>query len=265
MESLPAELTEDVLVNLPLRQLLQLCRINQQTGAICKAEGFWRRFLWQHYHLEPIPGVNVRDQVRDTDRLIHDYRVQPIPGVNPRILIQKAQRILNGFFARDIYPSYRVLDPMVQYLSDDEINFEVNNVSPNQLWSVESIESIYNYLPIDPFPEMVVPEPRGNINLDNALNFASDLGHLDTRALTSDEQKYISEALGIVSQPTEYFTPRGLITIPFDVDRVDAFHNKLVQMQQHVDRIGRFNDFIHRIFRITQKSMYARYAGSFTP
>jgi hypothetical protein len=236
MEALPAELTEQVLLNLPFHQLQQACQTNSQAATICRLDTFWRRYLTRN------------------------YLIQPLPDVDPRQLVAKAQRILDGFFAHGAYPSYRVLGPMVLTLDEEGIEFEVNN-TVNDLVSISSIQYLGPYLRTAPplFPNMVVPAPHGNINLDGALNVDTKFRQLGQRPLTRDEHNYISTAINIVSQPTPYFTPDGLVTIPYDIDRSDEFIGRLNRLESG-QNIGAFADFLNGVFDDVAAYMYLRYA-----
>jgi hypothetical protein len=237
MEALPAELTEQVLLNLPFHQLQNVCRVNTQAVAICRLDTFWRRYLTRN------------------------YLIQPLPEVDPRQLVAKAQRILNGFFAQGSYPSYRVLGPMVLTLDEERIEFEVNN-TVNDLVSIYSIQYLDRYLrDIQPlFPDMVVPVLPGDINLDDALNSHTQLQQLGQRRLTRDEHAYISTTINSVSQPTQYFTPDGLVTIPYDIDRAVEFIGRLGRLELDSGRSGAFTDFMYSVFSDVSTYMYLRYA-----
>lgn len=232
MQPLPPEISEQVFLNLPFVDLQRACQVNREARAICESPTFWRNYLAKNYLIR-------------------------YDGDDPRRIVLRAQQILNGFFARGAYPSHRVLEPMVKYLYPEEIEFEVNNFR-NTLVTTYGIQSLPGNLPLS-FPNLVVPPPQGNINLDGALRLNVELYQMP-RSLTRDEHQYIARAIDIVSQPNEYFTPRGLITIPYDVELAANFTHKLGEMRDQYPQADSLGDFLFTVFSNVETYMYLRYA-----
>ena len=123
------------------------------------------------------------------------------------------KKILSALFEKQIYPSNRFLPVVTRNLQEADILREIKSLTAQQIIGPIILDQLDELKEI--YPEVARPFeiPDGKYNNKEPNKYTSH------QVINSDQKLLYSRVVKEFSTPTTYLTPKGSITIDFDVDR----------------------------------------------
>ena len=188
MDTLPAELIFDIYLHLKPSDLLAMCRYNIE---LCDRDDLWRYYIRRKYFINNVPD-NMSAQ--ETALL--------------------AERILTKMFVKHLYPTYRVLDVIINKFTELYIDKFIDIFLVDQLVRCNSFKDVRDPDKIITFPNIIFTLPSGNPQASDNRKFGSNI------ILNKFEKEYIRQILEHTTRPTLYLVPNGTVTLNYDADIV---------------------------------------------
>lgn len=190
MEQFDKPVWSSILLNLPLRDLLQQCRTNKRTSIVCNSDDFWREYLRKNYDVELLPNLNAKEATL------------------------AAQRYLERLWKSKLFMSSKSLEFLLNYVKNkDIIDFIDLYTDQNIISSLFLEEGNYEELQEEifkfPFPQF----ESGDLG-------EYSLGPGDHVIYNPITVRNIRKYLNIIEESTIYPTSRGLVSLPYNEDKV---------------------------------------------
>ena len=224
MQSLPAELIFDIYLHLNPSDLVDLCQSNVSMLHVGRNEYLWLYYIKRKYFIDRIPATKT--------------------GVEVALM---AEDILEVLFEHELYPTFRVLDNVINDLTGNEIYMKIGNRTDQQLISVD------NFYDTE-YPQLFQPVDVGecgNVHYDNIGN------HI---VLEPTFKRYFHRISNLVNVPTVYLVPTGTVVINFDADMCNFLicDNSLTKDNHDV------NEYVYDNFSVYCRILFVQYFGNYS-
>ncbi|SNW62981.1 Hypothetical protein ORPV_1077 [Orpheovirus IHUMI-LCC2] len=87
------------------------------------------------------------------------------------------------------------------------------------------------------------------------VSMARPIKELKSTSLTEEEREFYKYILSLVLVPTEYITPKGLITINFNVDILSLIYNSEIG-DEYIDKVDTLMDVIYDDLIVLNNILY---------
>jgi len=129
---------------------------------------------------------------------------------------------LKACFDRQMYPTNRFLPVASKVLSEAQLLTQIDNFAHQQLVGPTQLDLVSEFLSANVekvgefYPEVVRPVTLPPGNYSNFLHYTGSFTH---HQLSREEQNLLHVIYKEVLIPTTYLTPKGEVTVDYDVDR----------------------------------------------
>jgi hypothetical protein len=236
---LPKDTLSNILLDLPLKEILRNCTLSTKFAAICQDDFFWKTYLKYQY------GVNNKGKDLSTFR----------------DTVKLCEQIVQLCFSKQSYISVRLLDDMIPVLTGSQILEDINNTS-NQLFITFS-EHLSDELKIMIGPSTHIELPyikdKNSLNITNAYSNFTDLqSHY---VYTSDELAIAKKYMYYSTLPDKYIFPVGsnlddhhIVEIPLNIYNAEYITFNMKDPNTEI-----FFEYLYSLFHIYEYETYVKY------
>jgi hypothetical protein len=187
---LPIDIYTEISLNLSLNDILRNCAINKDFAKICTNDSFWEKYLNIHYGVTN-KGIK-KNSYKET--------------------VFECERIIKLVFNRKSFISTRLLNRMIEKMSEELIIKDINSISRQTL--ICRSDFLENQ-DIEPTIKIEYPSSKISELVPLAYNtYPTDITNHHT--FKSSDLTIIKKYLYYISLPDTYITPNGIMQIPFN-------------------------------------------------
>ena len=179
------------------------------------------------------------------------YIVSTPRDVDSHDLVMFVERVVASMFKQQLYPTYRVLQFIVNNVSLDreaELIEAIDNYTPQQFFSVYYLNDFLDReIKLAALPQ--IPQPHGDVEWKRQpyldLTF-----HL---SLSPGDSVYLKRLITYVADPTLYVTPWGPMQIDYDKDRREHLEAEMKTANEG------FDDYVVDNFSVYERMVFFRH------
>ena len=188
---LPLDIRRKILLEVPYKDVLHARQSSEDLTRVCHTEKFWQEYNKYHYDIDPslyLSGQTEQEMAEFIEELLQLYfSVGILPTVD------SLKKVFSSQFMETVVEYY-------EYSGRD--GKDVKNAI------IETVKEFQrNKLELDVFPLNPSCNPSNNLKITVPF---------DDILASKSRRKFYEYMTKFIMRPTDYFSPHGIITLPFD-------------------------------------------------